>query len=164
MHRPAIKNPRGSTTQPASRRGRPAAGGRLSLDGRQRSPQEYSCWGNMTVGPRFAHESFNVERTTLNAYAQRMGTRPVVLFRSAPRRSRSGGRGRDCVGAWMLREALRELSVPVTDPNRVLALQGGGRGAGRVRVAWKITAVLLAVAKMSSSSSILKYTVTSLSL
>ena len=129
-------------THAASMRSRFATGGRLSLDGRQRSPQEYSCWGSMTVGPCFAHESFNMERTTSNVYAQRMGTRSVVLFRSAPRRTRSGGRGRDCVGAWVLREALRELSVPVTDPNRVPALRGGGRGAGCVRVAWKITAVL----------------------
>ena len=41
-------------TQVTSVRGRSAAGGGLSLDGRQRSPQEYSCWGSMTVGPRVA--------------------------------------------------------------------------------------------------------------
>ena len=41
-------------TRGASMRGRAAAGGRLSLDGRQRSPQESSCCGPHDRRPRVA--------------------------------------------------------------------------------------------------------------
>ena len=52
-------------THAASMRSRFAAGGRLSVDGSY--PRSTRAAGSMTVGPRFTHESFNVERTTLNA-------------------------------------------------------------------------------------------------
>ena len=72
------------------------------------------------------YQSFNVERPPLPVCAQRMCTRSVVRFRSAPRRSRFGRRGRECVSKWARGRC--ELSVPVTDPNRGPALRGGGRG------------------------------------
>ena len=63
-----------------------------ALDGRPRSADG---------GPPRV-ESFNVERPPLTVYAQRMCTRSVFLVRSAPRRSRFGGRGRDLSAARRL--------------------------------------------------------------